>query len=329
MNKETLNKIDSYLEDYHKFLNCNGHISNIKQDCTNIETNMSPYFDLIYFDSLKNDCKRNFVIIPSIFNSPDILYFSKDNNFIKFLQKFGNCIILQWKFNDTNPDISDITIEAKRIIGILDARIDLVGHCFGGTIAMAVSQLSDRINSLTLLTCTQDLSHFSAAIEIAEKMNYHSLYSNVNKIPKIFFQIMFFLFLPQQFIEKINRYWEVKPECRAQYLLIEFWLHSGVDISRRLYEDLISFFVRHDKDWQIDGKTIKPDNINIPCFLTAARDDPLIPVEMVKQLSKRIKNSQFQVLKGGHLSYLINSIEQLYTNYSDWLLESEARIKTS
>lgn len=161
------------------------------------------YYRLLHYPAMsfsqRQESKENnkvFLVIPSIFNSPEILFLSRDKNFIDNLRECGEVFLIDW-LEATNPKYSldDYVRQVIKVINKLEKRninsINLVGHCIGGNLAIAANVLvPNSINTLTLLTTPWDFSHF---FYIRQAHCYFTLdyyIDNLPIIPKIHIQFL-------------------------------------------------------------------------------------------------------------------------------------------
>ena len=79
--------------------------------------------------------QKIFIIIPSIFNAPEILFLNKQQNFIENLRYQGDVYLVNWLENDQQLLMADYVHELKKIIQMFtNQSVDLIGHCIGAPI---------------------------------------------------------------------------------------------------------------------------------------------------------------------------------------------------
>jgi polyhydroxyalkanoate synthase len=271
--------------------------------------------------------KKIFIIIPSIFNSPEILFLNKQQNFIENLQYQGDVYLVNWLENDQQLLMADYVHELKKIIQMFtNQSVDLIGHCIGGNISIALAEM-DNIRSLTLLTCPWDYSHFDKWLCVYYSLGLDKSLENHEFIPKIYIQIMFFLMFPGQFQEKINKYFELSLEADKElFMQVEDWLQSGNKISKSIYREITKDFcqrnILHNKNWYIGEDLVELQNIKVPVCIVYAKDDQIAPYISMEPLQKQIKNTTLIEVEGGHIGYLISSKSRFRIQYNQWLLEN-------
>ncbi|AFC73468.1 alpha/beta hydrolase [Rickettsia montanensis] len=113
-------------------------------------------------ESSQDDIKT-FLIIPSIFNSPEIFFLARDKSFIENLRSYGEVYLIDWlEIEEPKYLLDDYVHKIIEVIDNLKIKdINLIGHCIGGNLAIATNVLMPKfIKTLTLLTCPWDFSYF-------------------------------------------------------------------------------------------------------------------------------------------------------------------------
>ncbi|KJV79461.1 MULTISPECIES: alpha/beta fold hydrolase [spotted fever group] len=245
----------------------------------------------------ENDIERSqddiktFLIIPSIFNSPEIFFLARDKSFIENLRSYGE--------------------------------VYLIGYCIGGNLAIATNVLMPKfIKTLTLLTCSWDFSHFFYIRMLHRYLKLDSGIANLPIISKIHIQILFFLLFLDYFNAKLKKFFSITSDKEQELAFrIENWLMSGNSISKEVYNQIIqnisdeNMFI-HLK-WTIDNFIIDLSLIHCPVYIVAAEDDQIVPKSSILPLQKLLKNSKLIDVAGGHISYLINDkLDKLFKEYN-------------
>jgi polyhydroxyalkanoate synthase subunit PhaC len=283
--------------------------------------------NLMRYESLVSN-GNIFLIVPSIFNSPEILFLSGENNFVQNLRQKGEVYLVNWQETGNQLKIEDLVQELKEIINFIkkntDQKIHLIGHCIGGNICIAAAQnLSLSINSLSLLTTPWNFSHFANLKAIIESLELENAIKDKDLIPKIYVQIMFFLMFPAQYKEKIDKYFALPSGSREIFLQVEDWLQSGISIPRSLYLQIIKEFclqnIIYNKKWKVHGSIVNPAQIDIPTCIIYAKKDQIVPYSSIVPLQKMIKTSTLIRMEGGHISYLISPNSDFQKKYNNWL----------
>ncbi|ABV75398.1 Poly-beta-hydroxybutyrate polymerase [Rickettsia akari str. Hartford] len=320
------------------------------------------------------DDKHKFLIIPSIFNSPEIFFLARGKNFIENLRNYGEVYLIDWlEIEEPKYLLDDYVHKIIEVIDSLKIKdINCIGHCIGGNLAIATNVLIPKfIKTLTLLTCPWDFSHFFYIRMLHRCLKLDSGIENLPTIPKIHIQILFFLLFPNYFNAKLKKFCSITSDQEQELAFrIEHWLTSGNNISKGVYNQIIQNIL--DKNmfinlkWQIDNRSLQkfayrkefggdterstasyiniredastgstyklplevelpkrsnfiidPSLIDCPVYIVAAEDDQIVPKSSILSLQKLLKNSKLIEVKGGHISYLINSkLDKLFKEYT-------------
>lgn len=316
-----------YLDDYSNYLNLGKEEPLYKT----MADDAHGYSDLIQIFKYKSSnplAERIFLVVPSIFNSPEILFLGKERSFIDKLLARGDVYLVNWLESSKQRTINEYVVELSNVITALvtgTSKIDLVGHCLGGNIVIGVGCLhKERVSSITLLTTPWDYSHFNNAITLHTMFGLDAIIKKLNVVPKVYIQIMFFLLFPDQFGQKIVKYSGLKSsEYKKTYMKVEDWLQSGIDIPKSIYlqiiNDLASKNIFYNNRWVINKKKINLEDIDCPVCIISAKDDRIAPLNSILPLHRLLKNSTLIEVDGGHISYLLNSDQKFKDSYTTWL----------
>lgn len=330
------NNISNFYSDYSKYLSDNCTIGNDYLSAASAVDVFSPNCEILYYRSklLSKSKKHTYCIIPSIFNSPEIFFFNKEINFIHYLNLSGDVYLINWlDVNSQDFLLDDYVKESTNIIDYITCKeegikVDLVGHCIGANIALAVSVLhQDHIRTLTLLTIPWDFTHLHPAINLYKMFGLDNVVQALPYVPKIYIKILFFLLFPDYFHTKLHKYFDTISEVsKADFIKIEHWLMSGCNLTRATYNQIINNFVINNdlpnNRWVIDDIIIDPRILDIDVFLLIAEKDRLVPYNSISYLHKSLKSVKLIEVSGGHISYLISSnIHKFLDEHKLWLGE--------
>lgn len=286
------------------------------------------YCQVLYYQGFKENNKRNFLVIPSIFNSPEILLLSNSKSFIDNLRQYGDVFLVDWfELNEANYLLEDYVIRIIEIIEKLKQKnistIDLIGHCIGGNLAIAAAViLPASINTITLLSTAWDFSHFSLPYAIYQSLGWDRHVQNLPMIPKLYIQMLFFLLFPNQFNDKLDKFFAIQSaEEKDLAFRIENWLLSGLALPKGTYEQIMNDIIRDNMlvqlQWKVNNIIIDPSLIMKPVYQIAANNDKIVPKSSILALHKLLKKPTLFEVEGGHISYLINNnISSLFERFN-------------
>ena len=318
-----------YQEDYNKYIDIDRGFENYKHGAFKCEygSNISNVW-LFKSETLSS---QNFVIVPSLFNSPEILFFNQEQNYIEYMKSFGNVYLLEWRETIDVLKLSDYAQDVAKVLKSTEdthsGSVNLVGHCIGGNIAIFSMFIYDGIKSLTLLTTPWDYSHFATSCLLSECLEIKKAIHGLKTVPKIYVQIMFFMLFPNHYQTKVNKYFSLdKIEAKEKYLRIEQWLQSGIDIPSSLYneilDDIIAKNILVNKNLYINERLVSLDQIDVPTCIISAKEDQIAPMSSIVPLQKEIKKSTLISVDGGHINYLVNNDQKFKQEYANWFKTS-------
>lgn len=274
--------------------------------------------DLLCFDATCAMSSKIFLVVPSIFNSHEILMMGAPDDFITALRQYGTVYIIKWhEVRDTAFDLTSYTKLTVRIVMHLKALhnqvLELVGHCLGGVFSLAAGILcQDIVNSLVLLTCPWDFTYLQ---------NYRALYNTLgldesilyqNHVPAIYLQILFFLLHPDSLDQKLDFYRINQQVIEAtNFFAVEAWQFSGHPLSKATYNQLMHQFIDDnilkENLWSVDNVYINPSLFKKPVMLVSGTKDKIVPYTASNILSTLFTNATLYKYDTGHIGYLIGS----------------------
>jgi polyhydroxyalkanoate synthase len=329
------NQYQQYLDDYFNYLGGEKE-KPLYKTMADSAVGHSDLIQIFKYKSSNSPAGRSFLVIPSIFNSPEILFLGKDKGLVGKLMLEGDVYLVNWLESSAQRTINEYILELSAVVNILAAdtpKINLIGHCLGGNIAIGVGCLNrEKISSITLLTTPWDYSHFNNAIALHKLFGLDSVIKKLDIVPKVYIQIMFFLLFPDQFCQKIAKYSDLKSfEFKEIYMKVEDWLQSGIDIPKSIYlqiiDDLASKNMFYSNRWRINEEKVNLSDIDYPVCIISAKEDRIAPLSSILPLHRSLKNSTLIEVDGGHISYLLNSDQKFNDSYSDWLKEKKPSLR--
>lgn len=309
-------KIIENIDNYVKYINNNSISINFTENSKLIyESNILELHDY----SNKQSLNRCFLIIPSIINGPEIMFLNYSENIIKFLQNKGRLLLIKWKNVNQENKFCCLDDYVEEIINIFKylklQKIELIGHCLGGNIAVAAaSQMVNAIKNVTLLTMIWDFSYYK------KYTNLFNLEIFKEYVPAIALELMFFFHDINSVFKKFgNESFTIK----ENFLMTEKWLHSGNNMTlesfRQIKEDFIEGDILMNNKW----KKLNLENIKkLNFFIVYCKHDKIAPKNSIAPLIKLLRNPQVLELDSGHIGFLLGKdSEKFYNFYEKWLEE--------
>lgn len=326
-----------YLKEYQDFASKNTlGVKHLRDAIERIDFSKS--CQILYYRTTNVEYKINsdddeitFLVVPSIFNSPEILFINQGNGFIDNLKHLGDVYLINWlKITEPAHSLNEYTQEVIEVLNFLKKKsaktINLIGHCIGGNLALAASIIRpDFINTLTMLTSPWDFSNFSAISMVNKYINLDDQVRSLTNVPKIYIQIIFFLLAPEYFANKVGKFFKIICQDRKRlFLAVEHWLMSGNSLPKATYfqikDEFIMNNIQPNTKWIINGKIINPSLLRKPVCLVIAENDKIAPSNSILPLNQVLKNSTILQVKGGHIHYLISEKNvDFFKRYKTWL----------
>lgn len=324
------NKYQKYFDEFNNYSTQN-FLGNKYLDLGQVVTTTKYYQILYYTKLLSKDIficgNRVFLVIPSIFNSPEILLLAKSSSFINKLRQCGEVFLVDW-FEVDRADylLDDYVLRIVEIITGLgqknNQQIDLIGHCIGGNLAIAATIIEPHfIRTLTLLSTPWDFSHLTIAQNLYNYFSLDKYVQNLPMIPKLHMQILFFLLFPSYFNMKVDKFFSMSLEEGIDLSFrVENWLMSGTAISNGTYQQIMNEVISNNilvkLQWRVNNKIINPVLITKPVYQVIASNDKIAPKSSILPLHNLLQKSKIFEVAGGHISYLINDgVSNLFMEY--------------
>ena len=271
------------------------------------------------------------LVIPSLVNQAHILDLDKKTSFVRTLADRGYpVILLDWGTPgplEQDFSLSDYISRLLRLIegGIDPQQIVLVGYCMGGLLALAAA--------LALKTRLKHRNHPKACISIATPWDFSKAggvtpddpatrlwikWMEVlgpglkagHPLPAELLQAWFAMRDPMLVIKKFSAFAQMDPSSEAahQFVALEDWAAAGVPMAGpAAYEALQGWYIEnqpfHGK-WEVNGKQVKPGDLNIPALCLSAQRDRIVPAASSGALAAQIPHAETTTMETGHVGMM-------------------------
>lgn len=287
---------------------------------------------IIFFESQSSN-KDIFIVVPSIFNSADILTIGKPNDLVTTLSLKGTVCLIKWHtVYNNNFNITSYAETVVQIIEYLSSiasksnRIHIVGHCLGGILSIAAAVVHQKlIHSMILLTCPWDLSYLQNKKNIISLLQIDDALSFCTHVPATYIRILFFLLDPKSFQQKLEIFKISQDiEARKRFFEIELWQFSGKAITKSSYRELMDEFIEKNillnKMWKVNDITIDPSKFSKPTLLIVGNNDHIVPKTSIISLGNSFINVELKEYNTGHIGYLVGSYQTKFIeDITSWI----------
>ncbi|MBI2791808.1 MAG: alpha/beta fold hydrolase [Gammaproteobacteria bacterium] len=281
-----------------------------------------------YEPQTKTVFKEPVLILPAWIMKYYILDLSPNNSLVKWLVEQGHTVFMvSWR----NPDSGDRDLGmddyyrqgARAAIDIAstilpEAKINLVGYCLGGTLAMITAAAmtregDDRLNSLTLLAAQGDFSDagelrlFATESEISflKNMMWEKGYLDTKQMAGSFQMLrtydLIWSKMVDDYLHGIRRGMTDLLAWNADATRMPYKMHS---------EYLEKLFLKNDfaeGRFTVEGEPIAAENIQIPIFAVGTEKDHVAPWQSVYKIHLMTNcNITFVLTSGGHNAGIVS-----------------------
>ena len=326
--------INSFFNIFDKYIRDINNIDSNKIDYIKYATVIKyhEYYNLLHFDSKPLDTNQITLLIPSIFNSPAIL-FHDDAKLMSIINQSSSCYMIDWQ-QITKPHfcLDDYIFIIIFIIDKLYYKykkpINIIGHCISGTLTLGAAFIKQKyINKILLLTTPWDFSNFLPSVLWAKQYGIIEYMQKFEYIPHNLVKIFFFFLSKQSFHEKLSIYHNIHDiNQKLFFLSIESWQTSGLNMPIGVFNQLINDFILknnpvHNK-WLIKNHTIDLRLLNNPVTMIFGSNDNIVPANLIYKIENSLPNMRVKIFDCGHLGFLIGKAKiEFFKILQNWLDE--------
>jgi polyhydroxyalkanoate synthase len=318
--------------------------------------------ELIQYESqTKTVYKEPILILPAWIMKYYILDLSPHNSLVKWLVKQGHTVfIISWR----NPDKEDrdLGMDDYYRLGAMAAidavstilpatKINLMGYCLGGTLAMITASAmgrdkDERLNSLTLLAAQGDFTEAGelmlfvteSQVDFLKSIMWEQGYLDTKQMAGSFQMLRAYDLIWSKMIQ------DYMHGMRRGMIDLTAW---NADTTRMPYkmhsEYLEKLFLKNDfaeGRYAVEGKPVAAENIQLPVFAVSTEKDHVAPWQSVYKIHLMTDSDvTFVLTGGGHnvgivnepghpgRSYRIHEHKEgeAYLNPANWLTVAERR----
>jgi polyhydroxyalkanoate synthase len=228
------------------------------------------------------------LLIPSLINPPRILDLDSDVSLTSAIARMGRrVLLLDWGAADERRElnvaahIEDLLQPLLRSIGEPPA---LVGYCLGGTMAIALANVTPCERVVTLAAPWNFARYPKASRGALEDMWRHSQGAShsLGALPMEVMQAAFWSLDPERTVRKFADFGRLDPgspdACR--FVALEDWANEGEALpypaARELIEDFFGRDLPGSGAWRIGGREID-DQPRVPALHILAAHDRIAP----------------------------------------------------
>ena len=214
-----------------------------------------------------------------------------------------------------------------------DGRVALLGHCMGGTLALAAAQLFEaQVSRLALIAAPWDASdllppagHRPGRAELERLIA--ACGAVFGGVPPDLLDLLFFARDPLQALRKFPEFAGLdRDSARGRlFVAVEDWLNDGVRLAAPAAREL---FIDWGLDnapmrgrWRVGGVAIRPDRLRLPALVAASRKDTITPFESALAAGQTLPEADVIEPRAGHVGMIVgrHAEEDLWDPLAAWL----------
>ncbi|NCP11318.1 MAG: alpha/beta hydrolase [Sphingomonadales bacterium] len=270
------------------------------------------------------------LLVPSIINPPFVLDLAADNSLARWLARRGFAVhLLDW--GTPGAEHRDETLAAHVEAYLLPAMqrlggdVRLVGHCLGGTLALAAAAIGEA-RGVATLAAPWDFSAYPDArrADLAALWEANrSAADRLGVVPVETLQPAFWSLDPQRTAAKFARLADrAMPQAAFDtFVLIEDWANGGAPLpfaaGRDLFEAMIGGNAPQSGSWTVAGRSI-PARIEAPASLHfRSTGDRIVPAAAIPDFGRIVDNAS------GHIGMVVgrDARRAMWQPLADWLAD--------
>ncbi|KTD21818.1 PHA/PHB synthase family protein [Legionella londiniensis] len=285
--------------------------------------------ELIQYEAqTKTVYKEPILILPAWIMKYYILDLSPHNSLVKWLVKKGHTVfIVSWR----NPDKKDCDLgmddyyrlgamaAIDTVSAILpEAKINLMGYCLGGTLAMITASAMERdkdrrINSLTLLAAQGDFTEAGelmlfvteSQVDFLKNMMWDQGYLDTKQMAGSFQMLRAYDLIWSKMVQ------DYMHGMRRGMIDLTAWNADATRMPYKMHSEYLEkLFLNNDfaeGRFMVEGQPVAAENIRLPVFAVSTEKDHVAPWQSVYKVHLMTEGDvTFVLTKGGHNAGIIS-----------------------
>lgn len=259
------------------------------------------------------------LFIPSLINKSYIFDLKPGKSMLDYLSKQGcRPFLLDWGQpgeREVSFGLDDYIL--KIILPAIDAlskdhgKVNVVGYCMGGNMALAAAQLSKHVDKLALIATPWDFSKLSFAQPDLSGASA-GISPMFEHLPGEVLQSFFLQQNPQDKLKKFINFSKLKPESKTaeDFVALEDWVNDGVAMSYKVAQQCYDDWFTANKpvidQWKVGEDTIRPGDRMEKTAVFMGMQDGMVSPESVAALFGQFANAELYRVPLGHTGLIIS-----------------------
>ncbi|MDE0616727.1 MAG: alpha/beta fold hydrolase [Rhodospirillaceae bacterium] len=263
-----------------------------------------------------------FLLVPSLVNRGYVLDLMPGVSLARFLSENGAPVyLLEWNAPDAEESGFDLSrLIGERLLPALDDVIEragrpaLIGYCMGGLLVLgAARRRMVDLAGLAVLATPWDfhaerpeqaraLAHFAGSwLPVLEALG---------QFPVDGLQALFAANDPMVAFRKFRAFARMDPDSDAarRFVALEDWLNDGIPlplpIARQTLQEWYGENLTAAGRWTVDGRTIRPEEIDLPTLALIPDKDRIVPQESALALARLLPQAEIRIARAGHIGMM-------------------------
>jgi polyhydroxyalkanoate synthase len=264
------------------------------------------------------------LVVPSLINRAYILDLAAGQSLLRYLADQGlRPLLLDWDApgaEERGFGVGDYITRrlepaAEVVRQATGAAPVVLGYCMGGLLALALAARRPELVTALALLATPWRFHAERAEQarllgvLAEPIA--KSYAALGEVPVDVLQALFAAQDPLLVLRKFSRFAEMETDSAAAhgFVALEDWLNDGVPLSIQVARDCLGGWYGEDRPgrgrWQIDGKPIRPRDIEIPALVVVPAQDRIVPPATAAALADELPMVERWTPRFGHIGMIV------------------------
>ena len=251
------------------------------------------------------------MLVPSLINPTRILDLDDDVSLSAAIARMGKRVLLvDWGEANARAELSVAGHIEQLLLPLLRSmreRVTLIGYCLGGTMAIAVANLIETQNVVTLAAPWDFGAYPVSSHQALHNMWQHAepAARSLGALPMEVLQAAFWSLDPQRTVRKFAEFGRLDPTGAdaRRFIELEEWANEGEPLpypaAKELVEDLFGKNLPASGDWSVGGQTAT-DQLAAPALHLTAERDHIAPPQTVA-------SGDVIAIPSGHVGMIVGS----------------------
>lgn len=253
------------------------------------------------------------LLVPSVINGGEVLDLLPGHSLVEALATRGHAVLrIDWGGLDRGERRLGLAgLVSARLVPLarrLPGRFAILGHCLGGTLALAAARLLPGLCRLVLLATPWHFAAYSAQRQAAAAWAWiEPLGRCLGAVPLAALNPLFWSLDPGGVAAKFRALGTgpVDPGRLRLFAAVEDWANGGPALPLAVARDIFVGALQKDLmargRWRVGGAPVRPEALGLPILEIGARADRLVP----PAVRPRWPGMRHLELEGGHVGILV------------------------